>query len=302
MVSQKTEDALCNFLSSNLQGRRWSYELMGSYIKLYFDSDLAFIYDGPEIVAMGKTYRRKWQWNKFRFSNPFDDFAKDYKETLMNSTNPSAYAAAQMMQVSKSAVVAAPISPETIAALDAVEEENEIISVHRTYTIGWKVVDGKHRPVLEGVRAEWLERELVATCHGDKDRVKEHLAMATGEDACFCGIHGMKYRERIHYEAEIGQVIAECTLYGWILPYTEGYRAEKGRIEHCWLVTAGDPQPDEKRLADVISKTYGVPCETVPKYTKPDKSALTAKDVFDAYRYLLPQTPAPYNPYPGVNP
>lgn len=299
MVSQKTEDALCNFLSSNLQAQRWSYELMGPYIKLYFDSDLAFIYDGPEIVAMGKTYRRKWQWNKFCFSNPFDDFAKDYKETKLSYSNTLAITPSQLNAVYTGMLpdlTATPVPPETIAALDAVEEENEIISVHRTYSLNWKVVNGQHRPVLEGVFAEWIEREFIASCDGDKDRVKAHLATVKGEYECFCGIHGMKDREKIHREAGVGQVIAECTLYGWILPYTEGYRAEKGRIEHCWLVTNGDPLPDEKRLADVISKTYGVPCETVPKYAA--ERDLTAKDVFDAAKYLLPSLPpSPHVPF-----
>lgn len=298
MVSQKTKDELEDFLKGYTY-TNWTTEIQPGYILVDLGGQRFNVYDGPEIMTPSKMYKRKWQWRKFRFSNPFDDLAKDLKETKLSYSNTLAITPSQLNAVYTGMLpdlTATPVSPETIAALDAVEEENEIISVHRTYSLNWKVVNGQHRPVLEGVFAEWIEREFIASCDGDKDRVKAHLATVKGEYGCFCGIHGMKDREKIHREAGVGQVIAECTLYGWILPYTEGYRAEKGRIEHCWLVTNGDPLPDEKRLADVISKTYGVPCETVPKYAA--ERDLTAQDVFGAAKYLLPSLPPnPYVPF-----
>lgn len=151
-----------------------------------------------------------------------------------------------------------------LSALDAVPEEHQIISVHRKYTVEWRMTD-THHPILKGARDYWPEREFQATCSGSAEVCRLHLAMCAVEGPCFCGIHGMKDREKIAVDAMAGQVIAECTLYGWVFPYTEGYRAEYGRIDHMWLVTHGkDPAPEEKRLAEVLSKQYGVPCETQP--------------------------------------
>lgn len=249
-------------------------------------------------------------WLRPQYSNPFDEVEKNHKEMLQMSsakvTHAMAWAGFDIDDTDDD------LSRATVSttAIDAVPEIHEIITVHRTYSIEWATWEGEHRLLLKGAREHWAEREKVASCEGDEALCRLHLATVKPEGLCFCGIHGMKDREKIARDSVTGSVIAECTLYGWVLPHTEGYRAEKGRIEHCWLITNGEtPDPEELRLAKAISDQYGVPCETQQRYIPPkiDGAAeLTLADIQAAYKYLQPSYPAyanpVVNPYIGIDP
>lgn len=267
----------------------------------YGGTDLVSIYPNSVYVSPDngdpQTYEFKRVGGFFnpQYSNPFDEVEKNHKEMLQMLPPQPGYAQKMLSTAihPRAAMALAALAIDDTddpslatvdtTAIDAVPEIHEIITVHRTYSIEWATWEGEHRLLLKGAREHWAEREKVASCEGDEALCRLHLATVKPEGHCFCGIHGMKDREKIARDSTTGSVIAECTLYGWVLPHTEGYRAEKGRIEHCWLITNGEtPDPEELRLAKAISDQYGVPCETQQRYIPPkiDGAAeLTSKHI-----------------------
>lgn len=121
-----------------------------------------------------------------------------------------------------------------------------------------------------------------------RDDLRRHLAAGIGT----CGVYSRKklnpfWYPDSHYRRIFGladpQVIARCVNYGLGYEYSDGYRSEYCRIEHLWLLAKGPlehaPFPDSgflrhvvpgtpgavspETVAQVLSTTYGVPCDVM---------------------------------------
>lgn len=109
----------------------------------------------------------------------------------------------------------------------------------------WKVIGTKRMPLLASVThggTVWHpDRWTYATCNGDLACRKCTDGRVPGE-GCTCGLYaardrrhlsGMRYNREAHGGPPV--VIGEVGLVGKVIPGTQGYRAEKGRVKRLFL-------------------------------------------------------------------
>lgn len=177
--------------------------------------------------------------------------------------------------------------PDPVAAPDDIEETTELVIGWRTFT----VKDYK----LRGSWNTWESRVFHASCNCEefdhpyrmelpviderRDLMRQHLAAGTGT----CGVYSRKslklYKDYRTDPDEL-RVAAKCVNYGLGYEYDGGYRSEFCRIEHLFILMKGDvaayaetiysadylknlPPISSATLAQILSTTYGVPCDVM---------------------------------------
>lgn len=177
--------------------------------------------------------------------------------------------------------------PDPVATPDDIEETTELVIGWRTFT----VKDYK----LRGSWNTWESRVFHASCNcaefdnpyrlelpvidERRDLMRQHLAAGTGT----CGVYSRKslelYKDYRTHSDEL-RVAAKCVNYGLGYEYDGGYRSEFSRIEHLFILMKGDvaayaetiysadylknlPPISSATLAQILSTTYGVPCDVM---------------------------------------
>ena len=177
--------------------------------------------------------------------------------------------------------------PDPVATPDDIEETTELVIGWRTFT----VKDYK----LRGSWNTWESRVFHASCScaefddpyrmglpvidERRDLMRQHLAAGTGT----CGVYSrksLKLYKDYHAHPEILKVAAKCVNYGLGYEYDGGYRSEFCRIERLFVLAKGDvavysetiysadylnnvPPISSVTLAQILSTTYGVPCDVM---------------------------------------
>lgn len=177
---------------------------------------------------------------------------------------------------------------------DEVEETSEVIT-------GWRLFSIRDYK-LKGTWCTWESRTFHASCNCEeykgwqspfrqtsstvfqtrpdtRDRMRAHLAAGRGT----CGVYSRTtLRGRFPFYPKPGddvQVAARCVNYGFGYAYDAGYRSEFCRIEHLYLLAPERvlneggaiywPPPGDtdaarpSTIAQMLSITYGVPCDVV---------------------------------------
>jgi hypothetical protein len=113
----------------------------------------------------------------------------------------------------------------------------------------WKVIGTVQLPMLASVvhsGAVWHpQRWTIANCQG-RDECPHSRNDAVGPgvpgERCTCGMYAARDREHLiqmgynHYHDDASPVfIGEVGLAGKVIPGTQGWRAEKGRIRKLWV-------------------------------------------------------------------
>jgi len=132
----------------------------------------------------------------------------------------------------------------------------------------WRVLGGEKLPILASVthsETVWHpDRWTHAVC-GSPLKVKDHLCHRRNKgvqvpgESCSCGMYAAKSREqlvRLGYNHDAGHwpvLIGEVGLAGKVIPGSQGWRAEKGRIVRLFV-----PHVHFKLVAP-LERLYRVP-------------------------------------------
>jgi len=186
--------------------------------------------------------------------------------------------------------------PDPVATPDDIEETAELVIGWRTYTVkdyklrgSWNTWESR---VYHGsCNCEEFDSpyRMELPLHEERrDLMRQHLAAGTGT----CGVYSRKslnlgkdYHHGVAFAADQLRVAAKCVNYGLGYEYDGGYRSEFCRIEHLFVLTKGDSVYElsdggvlvpgsELRpyavgtvapatLAQILSTTYGVPCDVM---------------------------------------
>lgn len=144
--------------------------------------------------------------------------------------------------------------------VDAIPEQDEVITSWRGFQINMKLVIGAP-PLLRGHYGQnWSGREYEATCNEGtlKECLTDEAWKRDKHEQHGCGLYSMK--DAWDNNVINSAVAAECTNLGIVTEYEHGYRAERTRIERLWLFTEEDSDPDivQGYVASLI-KRYQVP-------------------------------------------
>lgn len=187
--------------------------------------------------------------------------------------------------------------PDPVATPDDIEETTELVIGWRTYTVkdyklrgSWNAWESRvYHASCNCAEFDELSMTELPLHEERRDLMRQHLAAGTGT----CGVYSRKslnlgkdYHYGVALAADYLRVAAKCVNYGLGYEYDGGYRSEFCRIEHLFVLTKGDsvyelsdvgvlvPGSEWERpyavgtvapatLAQILSTTYGVPCDVM---------------------------------------
>ena len=181
------------------------------------------------------------------------------------------------------------------------ERRNQQVSEVETYTepaLAWRcwIVRNDWFPRLHSVTGSGCEKRDRRVPWWPRTPLKAdcvHLGHDAPFDVCHCGIYGttsfwnaVSWLEWNQNETDGWKtnlvIIGTVKLWGNVIEYSAGYRAEYGYPEELWVFPMPWGKQDYKltlaEIADYLGDSFGVPCHLVDSYRDiPDKDRIFAR-------------------------